>query len=287
MSSPVKMLILAANPSNSTPLRLDQEVREIEDALRGAKNRDRFEIKQQWAVRPKDMRRAVLEFEPQIVHFSGHGVGDGGLALEDETGQVKLVSTGALAGMFELAEQVQCVLLNACYSEVQAEAIAQHVPYVIGMNKAVGDKAALEFSVGFYDALGAERSFERSFKEGCLSIRMAGIAEHLTPILKQKLSSLSTSPTQETETSAANPRDLLPHPESANSPPPTLPKVPILLDEPEGQIPLDSTFYMERPPNEGRCYDTIVKPGALIRIKAPRQMGKSSLMLRILDRATQ
>jgi class 3 adenylate cyclase len=48
-----------------------------------------------------------------------------------------------------------------------------------------------------------------------------------------------------------------------------------------------SAFYVVRPPIETRCYETIVQPGALIRIKAPRQMGKTSLMYRILDRAEQ
>ncbi|OLP19103.1 serine/threonine protein kinase [Leptolyngbya sp. 'hensonii'] len=57
------------------------------------------------------------------------------------------------------------------------------------------------------------------------------------------------------------------------------------LDEPEGQVSLTSQFYIERPPVETDCYDTILKPGALIRIKAPRQMGKSSLMSRILHYA--
>lgn len=54
-----------------------------------------------------------------------------------------------------------------------------------------------------------------------------------------------------------------------------------------GQVPLESPFYVERPPIEARCYEAIVKAGALIRIKAPRQMGKSSLMLRILNHANQ
>jgi hypothetical protein len=51
----------------------------------------------------------------------------------------------------------------------------------------------------------------------------------------------------------------------------------------KGEVPLDSPFYVERPPIERLCYETIVQPGALIRIKAPKQMGKTSLMLRILD----
>ncbi|MBD2077080.1 AAA-like domain-containing protein [Phormidium sp. FACHB-592] len=54
---------------------------------------------------------------------------------------------------------------------------------------------------------------------------------------------------------------------------------------PVGQVPLESTFYIERPPIEAQCYQEIVHPGALIRIKAPRQMGKTSLMARMLDQA--
>lgn len=54
---------------------------------------------------------------------------------------------------------------------------------------------------------------------------------------------------------------------------------------PTGQVPLESAFYVERPPIESQCYQEIVHPGALIRIKAPRQMGKTSLMARILHQA--
>jgi len=59
------------------------------------------------------------------------------------------------------------------------------------------------------------------------------------------------------------------------------------IEEPTGQVPLNSPFYIERPPIEADCYRLILKPGALIRIKAPRQMGKSSLMTRILHHAEQ
>ncbi len=50
---------------------------------------------------------------------------------------------------------------------------------------------------------------------------------------------------------------------------------------PEGPEPLNSSFYQERSPIESRCYRAIIEPGALIRIKAPKQMGKTSLLKRI------
>ncbi|WP_298612176.1 AAA-like domain-containing protein [uncultured Thermosynechococcus sp.] len=64
--------------------------------------------------------------------------------------------------------------------------------------------------------------------------------------------------------------------------------VPVAEPElPEGQVEVASAFYIERPPIEQRCRETLLQPGSLIRIKAPRQMGKTSLMARLLYRATQ
>ncbi len=254
-----KILILSANPKGTTPLRLAEEMREIKEGLRRAKRRDRFVIETAEAVRYRDIRHSLLEHEPQILHFSGHGIGSpgqerehdrgerklspvpeyatesGGLVFEDETGHEKLVDTEALAELFEVFEDsLECVVLNACYSEVQARAIALHIDYVVGMNQAIGDKAAIEFAVGFYDALGAGRSYEFAYKLGRNAIALADIPEKLTP-------QLLTSP----------------------------------------------SFYIERPPVEQNCYQAIMEPGALLRIKAPTKMGKTLLLERILDYASQ
>jgi AAA-like domain len=55
----------------------------------------------------------------------------------------------------------------------------------------------------------------------------------------------------------------------------------LILEYPEGQVPLNSPFYIERD-IELTCYQEILQPGSFLRIKAPRKMGKSSLMVRIL-----
>lgn len=59
----------------------------------------------------------------------------------------------------------------------------------------------------------------------------------------------------------------------------------LYLEHPSGQVPLDSPFYIQRSPIEERCYEQIQKSGALIRIKAPKQMGKTSLLARIIDKS--
>jgi CHAT domain-containing protein len=187
-NTPVKtILILASNPKNTSPLRLSEEVREIDAGLQRAKKKEQFDLKQKWAVRVQDVYQALLDFKPQFVHFSGHGRGDDGLALEDESGNVKLVDTLALTSLFKLfASSIECIVLNACYSEVQAQAIAQHIPYVISMNKAIGDKAAIKFATGFYSAIGGGESIDFAYQLGRSVIQLDGIPEHLTPQLKKR-----------------------------------------------------------------------------------------------------
>ena len=135
--------------------------------------------------RSRDFYRAILDTQPQIVHFCGHGAEDG-IVLEDNTGQIAFVQADALSGMFKLFARkgVECVLLNACYSEVQAQAISQHIEYVIGMNRQIGDKAAINFAVAFYDALAAGEEMEFAYELGCS--QLIGLKEHQTAVLKKK-----------------------------------------------------------------------------------------------------
>ncbi|MGE5660135.1 MAG: AAA-like domain-containing protein [Actinomycetota bacterium] len=57
-------------------------------------------------------------------------------------------------------------------------------------------------------------------------------------------------------------------------------------DFPSGPISLDSRFYIPRPPIEELAYSEITKPGSVLRVKASRKLGKSSLMVRIAAHAT-
>ncbi len=200
--APETILIFAASPMDQPRLSLDREVREIENGLRHS--RKHFEVKHQWATRPKDLRRALLDHKPTYVHFCGHGAGRAGIVLEGQ-----LVDAEALAGLFKLfSDKIKCVVLNACYSTVQAEAIVRHIDFVVGMNKAIGDSAAIEFSTAFYDALGAGESINFAFDLGCNAIQLAGIPEHLTPELLTRSSHASAqSPTGPAATPSQSQRD--------------------------------------------------------------------------------
>ncbi|WP_414623927.1 CHAT domain-containing protein [Calothrix sp. CCY 0018] len=133
-----------------------------------------------------------IHHNPNIVHFCGHGAGDDGLLLENENEQKQFVSSESLAGLFKLFKNdVECVVMNACYSEVQAEAIHQHINCVIGMNQAIGDNAAINFATGFYEGLFNARNYQDSFEFGKNALDLKGIPKSQIPQIKIRDSSQS------------------------------------------------------------------------------------------------
>lgn len=166
----IKILLLSANPRNTNNLRLAEEFRSIKDSISRSKYRDAVEVIQGEAVRQKDLRRLLLDKAPHIVHFSGHAEKEG-VFLEDEQGNSEITSGEKLEELFSLFDSICCVILNACYSKSQALHLVNVVPYVIGMNRSIEDKNAISFSVGFYDAIAANRSIEEAFKFGVNSIK--------------------------------------------------------------------------------------------------------------------
>ena len=178
------ILFLAANPADTVRLRLDQEVRGIDAALRQADHRDSFELEQHWAVRAADLQGLLLRYQPEVVHFSGHGSEAGEIMLEDNTGKARPVSREGLSRLFSvLKDNIRVVVLNACYSEPQAEAIAQHVDCVIGMKDAMGDTAAASFSAAFYQALAYGRSVQTAFDLACNQVLLEGLEDENVPQL--------------------------------------------------------------------------------------------------------
>lgn len=180
---PAKILFLAANPATTPQLALDEEIRAIEEKLRGAELRDAFALVSRWATRPDDLLQALNEVRPTIVHFSGHGT-SGGLVLSSGTGTHQKVAPEAVASLFQaLRDDIRIVVFNACNSLAQAEAAAHAIDCVVGMGAEIGDEAAQVFAASFYRALGFGRSAQAAFDQGLVALKLAGIPEDLTPRL--------------------------------------------------------------------------------------------------------
>jgi hypothetical protein len=180
----IKVLFFASNPQDQTQLRLDEEIRLIEQKLRASDYRDSVDLVSRWAVRPDDLLQSLNEHKPHIVHFSGHGTDTGEIIFLDPEGNTKLVTKEAMVMLMQtMADNIRVVIFNACFSEEQAEAVTEHIDIAIGMNDSIADEAARVFSAQFYSAIGFGRSVQDAFNQAKVALMLEGIPEETTPIL--------------------------------------------------------------------------------------------------------
>ena len=182
---------LAANPSGSSRLMLDDECAGIERELSMTAARDDFSLRSKWAVTVDEMMRHLAALTPTVIHFSGHGRGSSldinehcrdnqrdietatrsGIYLEDEHRRPYCVNGNALAQM--IASAAPCgrvVVLNACFSDALASALCEAVDCVVGMRGAVDDATARSFAIAFYRALGNHSSVANAVQQAAATL---------------------------------------------------------------------------------------------------------------------
>lgn len=180
----IKILFFASCPEEEDPLRLDEEMRAIEQKINASEHRESLDLVSRWATRPDDLLQHLNTHKPTVVHFSGHGSIVGELVLMDDSRHAKPVSPAALKALFRvLKDNIRLVVMNACYSQIQAKSISEVIDCVIGMNDSIGDEAAIKFSLSFYSAIGFGRSVKEAFEQSKVSLMLEGISEENTPEL--------------------------------------------------------------------------------------------------------
>lgn len=187
MTERPKILFFAANPAATATVKLDEEARLIEQKLHGATYGQLIDFVTKWANRPLDLLDHLNRYEPEIVHYSGHGSATEEIILVDDAGNAKPVTKKALVELFAaVRKKPKVVVLNACYTKSQALAITDEVGCTIGMKKAIGDRAAIIFAAAFYSALGFGKSVGEAFSQGRVALLLEGIPEEDTPVLKTR-----------------------------------------------------------------------------------------------------
>jgi len=183
----IRILFLAANPIDTSRLKLGEEIRAITEKIRTSEYRDSLELKHALAMRVDDLLQSLNRYKPHIVHFCGHGSSSGELVLADSKGVSKRVSTKAIKALFQtLKDNIWVVVFNTCYSRSQAKAITEVIDCAIGMSDTIGDQAAITFAASFYRAIGFGRSIQEAFDQGKTALMLEGIPEENTPRLLVK-----------------------------------------------------------------------------------------------------
>jgi hypothetical protein len=162
----IVVLLFATNPKDTCQLRLDEEVRSIQEVIRKSEYRDSIVFETRWAVRPFDILQAINELNPDIVHFTGHGSKNSELLLENANGNTQYVSKEAITQtIMSSSEKIHFIFFDACFTDEQAISITKYVDAAIGMTHSISDEGASAFAAQFYSSLGFGLSIKKSFEQ--------------------------------------------------------------------------------------------------------------------------
>lgn len=184
------IIFLASMPLGMAKLQLEKEFMQLSLAVQ--REGFPYELVAQKDLTAHEMHRGILIHSPNIVHFSGHGTGgsedqESGIFLEDENKRPMLMPTEILDETFQIFQEegifIDVVVLNACSTKGQAEAIGKHVPYVIGMTSAMKDSVATEFSMSFYQTLALKKGIPLAFKLARTAVRLHSVSGDAMPVL--------------------------------------------------------------------------------------------------------
>jgi len=167
------VLLFSANPETKN-LRLNAEQRDIQEQVELAERQRQkasfggpmtpIEFIAVTATRVRDLPRMLKLHMPHVLHFSGHGAAQGELVLETDSGRRVSVAPDVLASILApFKSSLRLVLLNACYSQLQAAGIVENIDCCIGMTTAVEDAVAVTFARAFYELVTLGSSVGEAF----------------------------------------------------------------------------------------------------------------------------
>ena len=162
-------------------LDLAAEAQAIQDVV-PVELRNKVKIVTAFNVVADDFYTVLNDSRPQIVHFSGSFIKEGGMALNDGAGGFRKVDLDAAVGMFEcFRDTVNLVVFSACYSAECARELASVVGVTIGIEGIIYDQDATAYSRAFYSALWRNRSIKEAHEQACSRINVNDVLTESIP----------------------------------------------------------------------------------------------------------
>jgi uncharacterized membrane protein HdeD (DUF308 family) len=198
VSPPLRVLGMVTSPLGLDPLDVEHEKRLVEEATRGLREGGSLELTWLEGQTWRHLQRAMRRGPWHIFHFVGHGGFDaateeGAIALSNDAGHMHLLRATGLAELLDDHYPLRLVFLNSCegargsesdaFSSTAATLVRRGVPAVVAMQYEITDRAAIEFSRDFYEALADSLPVDAAVTEARAAVSMDSMLEWGTPVL--------------------------------------------------------------------------------------------------------
>jgi hypothetical protein len=162
------VLVLAANPQSTIRLELEREAALIWERLQQGESGRKYLVRIEQGSGVEDVARYLAEYQPTVVHFVGQGSPTGEIMLRNSH-QVQPLTPSAFANLFKIkGRQIDCVVLNSCFSVAIADELGKHVGCTIGIDEEIDDAPTERSFIGeFYRELAVGNGYQGAFDRGC------------------------------------------------------------------------------------------------------------------------
>jgi len=293
-SLPLRVLLVISSPNNLPKLDVAGEEKLIREALGKHIEAGLIELDILQEATIRNINQKLREKPYNVFHFIGHGEFKGNkgyIFLADRDGKANLLDDERFANFFLGNNNLGLIILNSCdgatvssnqvFAGTAPNLVRRGIPAVVAMQYSIFDNTAKIFADEFYRTLALGYPVDAAIQTTRNAISMeVGLdrRDFATPVLYMRARNGIILDVIKQEV-------LDPQPQNKK---PKINQISMQsLEYPGGSVPLDSPFYVERNGIESLCCQTLEKPAALIRIKAPKLMGKTSLVRRIIAQGTK
>ena len=200
VTPPLRILGMTVSPSDLPKLDVPREKQRVEMALRPLQASGAVQLTWLSGATWRDLHRAMRAGPWHIFHFIGHGgfdsqADEGFIALADEKGRGQRLLATELGRLLADHYSLRLVLLNSCegargsehdiFSSAAAILVRRGLPAVLAMQYTITDRAAIEFSRAFYEAMVDNLPVDAAVAEARKAVSLAKTytVEWGTPVL--------------------------------------------------------------------------------------------------------
>lgn len=199
VTPPLRILMMAASPTDFPALDVVDEWTKTQEALRGLLATGRVHLDRVPDGTLAALRNMLRDGDYHVFHFIGHGrydpaTQDGVVALEGPGGRAQLVSGADLGALLHDERSLRLALLNSCegargglgdpYSGTAQSLVYQGIPAVVAMQFEITDTAAITFARSLYEAVADGYPLDAAVAEARNAVReQPNPVEWATPVL--------------------------------------------------------------------------------------------------------